>query len=135
MIFATLVAATLVLPAATEVTTAWPPAADHAGASLRHMSVQQKREVVRPLVNSANDCIARRVSSDPRFKAVVHASAVNDLIVESVPSCLEAVRSMIEAHDRLFGDGAGESFFMGPYLDALPGAVRDLVRGQIQPPQ
>jgi hypothetical protein len=30
---------------------------------------------------------------------------------------------MIDAYDRFFGDGAGEAFFMGPYLDALPAAV------------
>jgi len=30
---------------------------------------------------------------------------------------------MITAHDRYFGAGSGEEFFMGVYLDALPGAV------------
>jgi hypothetical protein len=54
---------------------------------------------------------------------------VNDLIVESMPSCVEPVRSMIDAYDRLFGEGAGESFFMGPYLDTLPAAVHSLVKG------
>ena len=44
--------------------------------------------------------------------------------MELVPSCVDAVRAMIDAHDRLFGEGAGESFFMGPYLDALPDAVQ-----------
>ena len=59
----------------------------------------------------------------------MNAFEVNDLIVESMPSCVEPVRSMIDAYDRLFGDGAGESFFMGPYLDALPAAVHKLVDG------
>ena len=128
MIFAALVAASLIVPAATDAGASWPPPNDHAGASLRHMSVQQKRAVVRPLVNSANECIAHKVSVDPRFTTLVHAGDVNDLIVESVPSCLDAVRAMIDAHDRLFGEGAGETFFMGPYLDALPGAVHELVK-------
>jgi hypothetical protein len=112
MILAALVAASLIVPAATDAGASWPPPSDHAGASLRHMSVQEKRAVVRPL----------------RFTTLVHAGDVNDLIVESVPSCLDAVRAMIDAHDRLFGEGAGETFFMGPYLDALPGAVHDLVK-------
>jgi hypothetical protein len=30
---------------------------------------------------------------------------------------------MIAAYDRYFGEGAGEAFFMGPYLDVLPTAV------------
>jgi len=27
---------------------------------------------------------------------------------------------MIAAYDRYFGEGSGEEFFMGPYLDLLP---------------
>ena len=128
MIIAALVAASLIVPAATDPGAPWPPASDLAGANLPHMSTPQKRAVVRPLVNSANECIARKVTADPRFTLAL-ASDVNELIVESVPSCLDAVRAMIDAHDRLFGDGAGESFFMGPYLDALPSAVQELVTG------
>jgi hypothetical protein len=128
MIIAALFAASLIVPVATDAGASWPPASDLAGANLPHMSPLQKRAVVRPLVNSANECIARKVTANPRFNLAT-AGDVNELIVESVPSCLDAVRAMIDAHDRLFGNGAGESFFMGPYLDALPGAVQELVTG------
>ena len=124
MLFATLVAASLVTPVSAEAATAWPPAADQAGASLRHMSVQQKRARIHPLVTTANECIARTVVADPRYATVTVADAFNDLIVDSVPSCINAVRALIDTHDRLFGEGAGEAYFMGPYLDALPGAVQ-----------
>ena len=30
---------------------------------------------------------------------------------------------MIDAYDRYFGEGTGEAFFMGPYLDVLPKIV------------
>jgi hypothetical protein len=30
---------------------------------------------------------------------------------------------MIDGYDRTYGEGAGEAFFMGPYLDLLPTAV------------
>jgi len=30
---------------------------------------------------------------------------------------------MIAAYDRYYGDGSGEAFLMGPYLDVLPRAV------------
>ena len=43
-----------------------------------------------------------------------------------MPSCVGPVRAMIDAYDRYFGDGTGEAFFMGPYLDALPAAVSTL---------
>jgi hypothetical protein len=42
------------------------------------------------------------------------------------------VRMMIEAYDRYFGDGEGEIFFMGPYLDLLPGAVGKWVRDAVR---
>jgi hypothetical protein len=120
MIIAALVAASIVLPAAADTRGTWPPA----GNGLRHMSAQQKLAVIRPLVEIANECIARRVTGDPRFTTLAQAGEINGLIVDSVPSCVEAMRALIDAHDRLFGEGAGESYFMGPYLDALPGAVQ-----------
>ncbi len=92
------------------------------------MSLQQKRAVVRPLVSTTTQCIARRVSADPRFADASDAGNVNDLIVDSVPSCLDAVRTMIDTYDRLFGAGTGETFFIGPYLDALPAEVHKLVK-------
>jgi len=42
-------------------------------------------------------------------------------------ACIDAMRAMISAHDRLFGEGSGEAFFMGPYLDVLPATVNKLV--------
>jgi hypothetical protein len=45
------------------------------------------------------------------------------LIVASMPSCRTSVRAMIDAYDRYYGEGTGESFFMGPYLDVLPRAI------------
>jgi len=30
---------------------------------------------------------------------------------------------MVDAYDRYYGEGAGEAFFMGPYLDVLPKAA------------
>ena len=92
-----------------------------------HMSIQQKRAMVRPLVSSTTECIARTVSADPRFAEQAKIGDVNDLIVDSVPRCIEAVRSMIDTYDRLFGQGAGETFFVGPYLDGLPAAVNALI--------
>jgi hypothetical protein len=38
------------------------------------------------------------------------------------------MRAMIEAHDRIYGEGSGETFFMGPYLDMLPVTVIKAVK-------
>ncbi len=91
-------------------------------------SDRQRNAAVRPLMKAATECIARRVAADPRFLQIARTGDVGDLIVESISPCLPAVRALIDVHDEFFGDGTGESFFMGPYLDALPAAVSDLIK-------
>jgi hypothetical protein len=115
MIVVPLLGAALVVNVATSPLTG--PAAGEANLTLQH-----KAAATEPLVRSATDCIVHAVMSDPRFAAEPHA-AVGDLIVESIRSCRTPVRAMIDAYDRYYGEGSGEAFFMGPYLDVLPKAV------------
>lgn len=118
MIAAPLLAVSLLVTVATD------PSVDAlAGpvAPKQHMSLQQKSAAMQPLVRSATECIARAVSGDRRFRS--GDGGLGDLIVDSMPACVDVVRAMIDAHDRYFGDGTGEAFFMGPYLDVLPTAV------------
>jgi hypothetical protein len=88
------------------------------------LSAQQKMAATAPLVRSATECIVRAVAADPRYGAEPTAK-LGDLIVASMPSCITPVRAMIDAYDRYFGQGSGEAFFMGPYLDVLPKAVTE----------
>jgi hypothetical protein len=112
MILAPLAGVALVLSVATG------PLSDPTGSVL---SAQQKNAAMQPLVRSATECIVQAVSANARFRN--QDAALGDLIVESMNSCLEPVRAMIDAYDHYFGDGTGEAFFMGPYLDVLPAAV------------
>jgi hypothetical protein len=113
MMLAPLFGATLVLTVATEPL-------DNAG-NATQLSRQQKMAVTDPLVRSATDCIVRAVTADPRYGT--KTAALGDLIVDSMPACVTPVRAMIDAYDRYYGDGSGEAFFMGPYLEVLPKAV------------
>jgi hypothetical protein len=88
----------------------------------------QKSAAVRPLMKSATECIARKVAADPRFPQLSRIGKVTDLIVDSITPCLPAVRALIDTHDEFYGEGSGETFFMGPYLDALPAAVSELIK-------
>ena len=85
-------------------------------------SAQERAAATTPLVRSATDCIVRAVIADPRY-GKHPAPDLGDLIVDSVPACRTPVRAMIAAYDRYYGDGSGEAFLMGPYLDVLPRAV------------
>ena len=122
MILAPLAAAALLTTVAT---------APHANpALLPALSMQQRGAAMQPLMRSATECIARTVSADPRFGKP--SADLGDLIVDSMPHCGAQVRTMIEAYDRYFGDGEGEAFFMGPYLDLLPSAVSKWVRDSVR---
>jgi hypothetical protein len=92
-----------------------------------HLSSHEKLVATEPLIRSATDCIVRAVVANPAYSAKP-AMALGDLIVASMPACVTPVRAMIDAYDRYFGDGAGEAFFMGPYLDVLPKAVADAAK-------
>jgi hypothetical protein len=85
-----------------------------------HLSHQERTAAVQPYVRRATECVARSVASDPRS---TDGTKIGDLIVDSMPGCATLVRSMIDTYDQYFGDGTGEAFFSGPYLDVLPMAV------------
>ena len=93
------------------------------------MSTQQKDAAMRPLVRRATDCLTQTVTGDARYAASLRAGDVNELIVDAMAPCLPPVRAMIDGYDRLYGDGAGEAFFIGPYLDGLPTIITRRIQG------
>jgi hypothetical protein len=124
MIAGTLVGLSLIVSAAVE------PFQSGLGDTARmQMSVQQKNAIIQPLMRSATDCVVRAIVADPEFRSSMPVNDFNELIVGSMPACLAPMRAMIDAHDRLFGEGSGEAFFLGPYLDVLPAAVNRQVKG------
>ena len=114
MILAPLLVATLVVTAAADP--------QSGGASEARLSGQEKLAATEPLVRSATECLVRAVTTDPRYESKASVK-LGDLIVGSMPSCLTRVHAMIDAYDRYYGEGSGEAFFMGPYLDVLPKAI------------
>jgi hypothetical protein len=124
MLLAPLAGAALIMSVATG------PAVEPQGLTAK-MTAQQKNAAVQPLVRSATECIARAVIGDPRFGNNL-PSNIGDIIAESMPACVRPVRAMIDGYDRYFGEGAGEAFFMGPYLDVLPTVVTKWTDGAAQ---
>jgi hypothetical protein len=114
MLLAPLVGTAMVVAVAME-----PP--KNAGEAAR-LTMQEKMAATEPLVRSATDCIIDAVIADPRY-GNGQSAELGDLIVDSMPTCVKPVRAMIDAYDQYYGEGSGEAFFMGPYLDVLPKAV------------
>src|SRR5665647_978680 len=119
MILESLFGLSLVLNVSLDAQT--PTATDPA--SWLRMSVHHKDAALLPLVRRATDCVVRKVTADPRYRADLRADDINDLVVDSIGACSRPVRAMIDAHDRMYGNGSGEAFLLGPYLDVLPSAV------------
>jgi hypothetical protein len=88
------------------------------------LTYQQRTAAVQPFITRATECVAQSVASDPQSS---DTSKLGDLIVNSMPACADLLRSMIDTYDQYFGDGTGEAFFSGPYLDVLPTAVNKWV--------
>src|ERR1700744_6180337 len=99
------------------------------GSPSPQMSPPQQDGKMRPLVRSAPECLPQTVSGDARFADARRAGDFTELIVDAMKPCLTPVRAMIDGYDRLYGDGSGEAFFMGPYLDVLPGAITRTIEG------
>jgi hypothetical protein len=99
---------------------------------LAHLSPREKSAATQTLVRSATDCIVRAVFADPHYSAS-DSSKLGDLIVASMPSCVTPVRAMIDGYDQYYGEGSGEAFFMGPYLDALPKVVVEAAKKAAAP--
>jgi hypothetical protein len=100
-------------------------------ASAMSFTAQQRSAATQPLVRSATACIVHAVEADPRYSkrpAAELGNELGDIIVASMPACVAPVRAMIDAYDEYYGEGSGQAFFMGPYLDVLPQAVLEASR-------
>lgn len=128
MIVESLLGLSLVLNVSLDTQT--PPPENHA--AWTELSVRQKEAVLLPLVLRATDCIVRKVSADKRYGADIRPSDINDVIIDSISACARPVRAMVDAHNQMYGDGSGEAFLLGPYLDVLPAAVVQQVRVKVR---
>jgi hypothetical protein len=124
MILAPLIGTAMVIAVATG------PLDDPMGVT--HFSPREKSAATQTLVRSATDCIVHAVFADPHYSAS-DTSKLGDLIVASMPSCVTPVRAMIDGYDQYYGDGSGEAFFMGPYLDTLPKLIVEAAKKAAAP--
>jgi hypothetical protein len=80
-------------------------------------SKAEKAAVVQRVINHATDCVVREIRAAPS------AADLGEQIVAVMPSCADTMRSLIEAFDANYGEGTGETFFSGSFLDILPQVV------------
>lgn len=83
----------------------------------------QKLKEFRRAEEQLNTCIANVVRSAMPDNSHLENDKFTALITDSFEVCKKQGREMVEACDRAYGSGAGQKFFDGPYLDALPRAI------------
>ncbi|MGE0062430.1 MAG: hypothetical protein AB7T86_10165 [Xanthobacteraceae bacterium] len=87
------------------------------------LSVRQRDAALLPLVQRATECILHGIAAGPRELDRARAEEIDGLIVEAMFGCRRQLRAVVNAHDRMYGDGSGEAFVRGPFMDVLPAAV------------
>lgn len=92
----------------------------------QRVDTQRRREIL-PFVRAASDCVARAIAHDEN-----HGRALQwlewDLLkgkgaTGPLAECLFTIKSMIAAHDRIYGAGTGQAFYESAYLKDLSRAV------------
>jgi hypothetical protein len=126
MLVKSLVGLSLVLSVSLDAKLPAPPAA----IAWNRLSERHIEAALLPLIRRATECIVRQVSSDRRYTHDIGSDEINQLIVDSMTACARPVQAMIRAHDRMYGEGSGEAFLLGPYLDVLPAAVVKQVKAK-----
>jgi hypothetical protein len=81
------------------------------------LSSTEKAAAVQRVINNATDCVIREI------RAARSADNLGDQIAAVMPFCAETMRAMIESFDANYGEGSGETFFSGSFLDLLPQVV------------
>lgn len=91
------------------------------------MTNREKLTALRPYIEHANRCVITYVFGRDT------PPELGDRIVASMTPCKDAVRKMMDAHDRLFGENTGEEFFMRTYLDVVSEVVESAAKSGRSP--
>jgi hypothetical protein len=92
------------------------------------VAARYKDATLLPLIRAATQCIVHAVTNHRGYEDTLRPSELEELITDAMDACAIPVRTMIDTHDEMYGRGSGEAFFLGPYLDAVPGVVGTQVR-------
>src|SRR5262245_20717651 len=92
------------------------PAPDRAESA--KLSNAEKAAVVQRVINHATDCVVHQIRASTQS-----TQDLGEQIVAAMPTCAETMRAMIESFDTTYGEGTGETFFSGSFLDLLPQVI------------
>lgn len=82
-----------------------------------------RRKLVAPAIRAATDCISREVLNEWGVLDYVRTGHLGDTLDGPIRRCSGVVGFMTAEFDRVYYQGAGETFLKGAYRDDLPRAV------------
>lgn len=91
--------------------------------SSQELTDGQRRRLHLPYVRAATDCYARAIEANTSALDLARENRWYDAISATGTVCNQALVTMADAHDRLYGPGTGINFAKGPYLEDLPRAI------------
>jgi hypothetical protein len=86
-------------------------------------------------VKAATDCVAAAALNNSNIVKLYQQDRlkeVTDWIVLKSSACDNPLRAMRLLHERIYGEGTGRKFLLGDYLNDLPRAVRERIRGDVE---
>ena len=86
---------------------------------------QEKREREQRRLNLLQQMTTSCVIQVMRKYPHKREASFTDRITEAFPHCAKYTQSFVREFDRVYGEGQGKEFFLGPYLDDLPRIIQE----------
>ncbi|WP_152276466.1 hypothetical protein [Methylorubrum populi] len=93
----------------------------------------QKRKIHLPYVRAATNCISQSLLMAPDAVRLAKQGQWADAL-RALPKgqCGAEISTLIGTHDQLYGAGTGQTFFAGPYINDLPRALGNRLKGEFE---
>jgi hypothetical protein len=85
-------------------------------------------------VKAATDCVAPAALNNPEITTLYQENRLKEVtnwIVLRSNACDNPLTAMRLLHDRIYGQGTGQTFLRGDYLDDLPRAVGERIKVEV----
>jgi len=85
-------------------------------------------------VKAATDCVAAAALNNPEITTFYRENRLRDVtnwIVLRSSACDNPLNAMRLLHDRIYGQGTGQAFLRGDYLNDLPRAVGERIKVEV----
>jgi hypothetical protein len=95
---------------------------------------QARSELEKSNIKAATDCVAAAALNNSQITTLYRENRLREVtnwVVLRSSACDNSLNAMRLLHDRLYGQGTGQTFLRGDYLDDLPRAVGERIKVEV----